>query len=255
MNRHLPKPDYTALDLAPAPADRPYILMNMVMSLDGKAVVEGTEKGIGSKTDQRLMRELRVNADIVLSGAGTLRASGTSSRLDDTALEQLRVDRGKPRFPTAAVVSATGDLPLEKLFFTARDFDAVLFLAAEAPAKCHRAAEATGRPVVVLPGAELIPAMLKHMRHQMDAEVLLVEGGPTLNAQLFQLGVVDEYFVTLGPVIVGGRDTKTPVGGEASFGRAQLPRYDLVWAVPNYETGEVYCRYRRGIPIPAQPSP
>lgn len=86
--------------------------------------------------------------------------------------------------------------------------------------------------------------MLKHMRTKLGAEVLLVEGGPTVNAELFRLGVVDEYFVTIGPVIVGGRDTKTPVTGPVAFTRKELPHFDLVWAIPNADTSEIYCRYR-----------
>lgn len=237
------KPDYRSLDFPPAPPGRPYIYTNMVMSLDGKVVVEGTEQGIGSTTDQRLMRELRVNADVVLNGAGTLRASGTSSRLGDAGLEQLRLDRGKGRFPTAAVVSASGNLPLDKIFFTARDFDAVVYLSENAPAHRRTAVEATGRPVHTLPGNNPVPAMLRHMREELGAEALLVEGGPTVNAELFHLGVVDEYFLTIGPVIVGGARTLTPVAGEP-FTRATLPRFDLVSCVPNAETGEIYCRYR-----------
>ncbi len=31
---------------------------------------------------------------------------------------------------------------------------------------------------------------------------MVLEGGPTLNAELFALGLVDEFFLTLGPVIV-----------------------------------------------------
>ena len=161
------KPDYTALDLQPAPPGRPYVLTNMVMSLDGKAAVEGTEQGLGSKVDQRLMRELRLNADIVLSGAGTLRATGTSSRLGDPILEQVRISRGKPRFPIAAVISESGDLPLDKVFFTARDFDAVVYLSKGAPAQRRAALAATGRPVYPLPLLNPVAAMLKHMRHDL----------------------------------------------------------------------------------------
>lgn len=238
------KPDYTTLDLPPAPAERPYILINMVMSMDGKVVVDGTEQGIGSKVDQRLMRELRVSADVVLNGASTLRASGTSSRLNDPILEQIRISRGKPQYPIAATLSASGDLPLDKVFFTARDFDAVVYLSKSAPKEARSAIKATGRPVIDLPVRAPIPAMLKHMRTELGAEVLLLEGGPTVNAEMFHLGLVDEFFVTVGPVIVGGRGTKTPVTGENPFTRKTLPHFDLVWAVPNAATSEIYCRYR-----------
>jgi 2,5-diamino-6-(ribosylamino)-4(3H)-pyrimidinone 5'-phosphate reductase len=238
------RPDYSSLDLPPPPAGRPYVLMNMVMSADGKVVIDGTEQGIGSKADQRLMRELRVNADIVLNGASTLRASGTSSRLGDAALEELRISRGKSRSPVAATLSASGDLPLDRLFFTARDFEAVVYLSERAPAEKRAAIEATGRPVVVLPAGGDIQAMLGHMRHELGAQVLLAEGGPTVNAQLFELGCVDEYFLTLGPVIVAGRDTLTAVEGARAFGRENVKRLELVTAAPNTETGEVYLRYR-----------
>lgn len=238
------KPDYTALDLPEPPADRPYILMNMVMSADGKVVIEGTEAGIGSKTDQRLMRELRVNADAVLNGANTLRASGSSSRLGDEGLEQLRIANGKPRFPIAVSLSRSGNLPLDKIFFTARDFDAVVYLSDAAPAERRASLVATGRPIYLVPAGGEIAAMLAHMRQQLNSRVLLVEGGPTVNAQMYALGVVDEYFLTIGPVIVGGRDTLTAVEGADAFSRDDVKHLVLIAAVPNPETNEVYLRYR-----------
>lgn len=243
MNRKLPTPDYTSLDFPPPPPDRPYVLVNMVMSADGKVVVDGTEQGIGSKADQRLMRELRVNADIVLNGAGTLRASGSSSRLGDPALEELRLQRGKPRLPVAATISASGELPLDRLFFTATDFEAVVYLAHSTPPGRCEDIEATGRHVVLLPPESSIEAMLRHMRHDLGANVLLCEGGPSLNAQMFRLDAVDEYFVTVGPVIVGGEKTLTPVEGDP-YTRETLRQLELVSAVPNPGTSEVYCRYR-----------
>ena len=98
------QPDYTSLRFeAPAWAGRPYVITNMVMSADGKVVLGETEHGLGSATDQRLMRELRLHADIVLNGAGTLRKSGTSSRLGSDRLTALRRERGKPAAPIAAV--------------------------------------------------------------------------------------------------------------------------------------------------------
>jgi riboflavin biosynthesis pyrimidine reductase len=240
----MPKPDYTLLDLPPVPADRPYVLLNMVMSIDGKVVLDETEAGIGSAVDQRLMRELRVNADVVLNGAETLRKSGSSPRLGGfRELEVLREERGKPRFPIAATISRGGDLPLDRLFFTATDFDALVYLGEEAPEGRRRAIEAAGRPVVMLPREGRFPAMLRHMREELGAQVLLLEGGPTVNAEFFAIGAIDEVFLTVGPIVVGGSETLTPVGG-LPFPGERAPRLDLVWAVPNEATQEVYLRYR-----------
>lgn len=240
----MPKPDYTHLELPEPPSDRPYVLLNMVASVDGKVVVDGTEQGIGSKVDQLLMRELRVNADVLLNGAGTLRKSGASPRLGGPTLEAVRAQRGKPRFPLAAIVSRSGNLPLDATFFTADDFDAVVFLSDTAADERRAAIAGTGRLVIPVPAGGEVPALLRYLRVERDARVLLCEGGPDINAELFAIDAVDELFLTIGPVIVGGRDVLTAVTGERPYSRRELPRLQLVSAVANEETDEVYLRYR-----------
>jgi riboflavin-specific deaminase-like protein len=238
------KPDYTSLTLPEPPTDRPYVLVNMVMSLDGKVVLGDTEQGIGSKVDQRLMRELRVLADVVLNGAETLRKSGTSPRLGGfEELEVLRKNRGKSRFPIGAVVSSSGDLPLEKMFFTSDEFRAIVYLGEEAPAERRAAVEATGREVVILPREKRFETMLGHMRRELGAVVVLLEGGPTVNAGMLAADAIDELFFSVGPLLIGGRETITPVEG-AGFNAMTAPRLDLVSATPNEETHELYLRYR-----------
>ena len=216
----------------------------MVASADGKAVIEGTEKGLGSPTDRRLMRELRVHADVVLSGAGTLRASGTSSLLGAEDLRALRRARGKEDAPIAAVLSRSGNLPLQQAFFQRRDFEALVYLSEEAPAKHRRALQETGRPVHVVPAATAIPTMMRHMHDGLGARLLLVEGGPMILGQLFEHDFVDEYFLTLSGVIVGG-GAPTPVEGSQLSTLERIVRFGLVSAVANEEAGEVYLRFRR----------
>jgi riboflavin biosynthesis pyrimidine reductase len=238
------RPDYTAIEFPPAPPDRPYAVLNMVMSVDGKVAIDGIEKGLGSAVDHRLMRELRVHADVILNGAETLRRTGASPRLGYADLDALRAGRGARPLPLAATLSRSGDLPFERIFFTARDFDAVVYLSESCTPERRAAVEAAGRPVVMLPAGREIPAMLRHMRHDLDASLLVLETGPTLNAELFALDAIDEFFVTVGPLIVGGAASLTPVGGDGAFSLETARRLHLISAVPNEETGEVYLRYR-----------
>ncbi len=238
------KPDYSQLELPSPLPERPYVLMNMVMSVDGKAVVDGDEGGLGSDIDRRLMREVRTNADVILVGASTLRATGASSRLGAEDLEQIRIDSGRSRFPMASLLSRSGALPLEKIFFTARDFDAVVYLTDETPEQAFEAARDTGRPVVRLPSADTVRAMLRHMRGELGAEVLLLEGGPSTNAEFFRRNLVDELFVTVGAVVVGGRETPTIVEGPGGGSTKDLVPMQLVSATPNAETDELYLRYK-----------
>jgi len=238
------RPDYTTLTFPPPSGDRPYVVANMVSAVDGKVTIEGTERGLGSKTDQLLMRELRVHADVVLNGAGTLRASGTSSRLDAEYLERLRAERGKTPRPVAAVISRSGDLPLDRAFFTSDAFEAVVFLSSAAPAARRAAIAETGRPVVDVPDGEELRAALQHMRRTLRCELLLVEGGPHLNGALLAADALDELFLTLGPVLVAGPDGMTAVENEVPPSIDGSTSLDLIHAIPNPETNEVYLRYR-----------
>ena len=239
------KPDYVSLDFGDPPPDRPFVYTNMVMSADGKVVIEDTERGLGSAVDQRLMRELRVNADVVLNGAGTLRTSGSSSRLNDPELTAIREARGLSPNPIAAVLTGTGKLPLDRLFFSSDEFRAIVYLGSDAASAQADAIRETGREVVTVPADDPVPAMLRHMREELGARHVLVEGGPTLNGMLFDRGMVDEYFVTLGPRVVGGEETLTPVRSDRASTAALVQQLELVSAVPNPATGEVYLRYRR----------
>ena len=132
--------DYTQLSFPDPPADRPFVAINMVMSADGRTVIDGTERGLGSKLDQRLMRELRVHFDVVMNGGATFRASGTSARLNDPGAgtvapgsRHVRIaDRRRPdpqRRPSAGA-----------RFFTDHGFEAVIYLSSAAPDTVRRRA-------------------------------------------------------------------------------------------------------------------
>lgn len=236
--------DYASLELPDPPAGRPYAAINMVMTADGRTVVGGTERGIGSAADQRLMRELRVHFDVVLNGGGTFRASGTSARLGREDLRALRVSRGLPPSPIAAVLTRSGDLPAGRRFFTDDSFEAVIYLASDAPAGALERLAALGRPVVVVPADRAPAAALEHMRDELGARRVLAEGGARLNGELLRAGLVDEFFLTLAPRIAGGETAHPAAAWPGEPTLAGMRELELVAAVPCGETGEVFLRYR-----------
>lgn len=64
--------------------DRPFLAMNFVVTLDGRATIEGRSGPIGSEADTEMLVGLRSRFDAVMIGAGTMRAerySGLSKRL------------------------------------------------------------------------------------------------------------------------------------------------------------------------------
>ena len=57
-------------------ASRPFVFVNMIATVDGRAARDGRSATIGGEADLELLLELRTIADAVLIGTGTLRAEG-----------------------------------------------------------------------------------------------------------------------------------------------------------------------------------
>jgi riboflavin biosynthesis pyrimidine reductase len=57
-------------------ADRPFVAMNFVATVDGRATIEGRSGPIGSEVDTAMLVALRTRFDAVMIGAGTKRAEG-----------------------------------------------------------------------------------------------------------------------------------------------------------------------------------
>jgi riboflavin biosynthesis pyrimidine reductase len=236
---------YLDLDFPAPPLERPYVIVNMVGSIDGKAALDGTEQGLGSLEDYRRMQELRARADAVLNGAGTLRQSGATARIDEPDLVAWRRAHGKGSdFPLGLLLTHGGDFPLTGDYFDGSGLAAVVFGTAIPAA---RAAEIEARGPVVVPIADGPPGLrqaLAYLRQERGVTLLLCEGGPGTNAELLAAGCVDEWFQTLSPTLVGGHDTLTTLTGPSAYGRADVPRCELRSALANAATSELYLRYR-----------
>lgn len=199
----------------------------MVATLDGRAALNGSAVGIGSTLDKRLMRELRAEADVVLHGAGTVRADPLSARVPPDLVEQ-RVAHGLTRQPLGAIITHSGNLPATHPYYESAT---VVYVTAAADRSV-----AVGGPLVEVCHVESVAEAVLDLGRR-GARRILCEGGPTLNASLFEAGLVDDVFVTIAPKLVGGDDPLTIVKG-GSFGTLVLELRSLVEV-----EGELYLRY------------
>ncbi len=205
-------------DLAiPLRNDRPTVIANFVESLDGAVALDpdghtdgGTVSGY-SPTDRFVMGLLRAMADIVLVGAGTLRASAgtgwTPARVYPRAAEayrELRQRLGLAPDPVTLIVTARGDLDPRHPAF--RDPDQAIVIAAPRATarRLRRLGFRDGISIeTVGDGDRVPPAALVDLAGRLGARVLLSEGGPHVLAGLAGAGLLDELFLTLAPQLVG----------------------------------------------------
>jgi 2,5-diamino-6-(ribosylamino)-4(3H)-pyrimidinone 5'-phosphate reductase len=212
---------------------RPYVIVNMVASIDGKTAVYGRSSQIGSRTDRQTMRNLRSKADAVMIGAGTLRSERLSLGLDDAPLGPQ---------PLAVIATNTGDAPLERNLIVAESQEVLVITTQHARANLDNQLGERARVfrMAATPSGDVdLREALQILKTDHAVDLLLVEGGPSLNHALISCNLADEFFLTLAPRLIGGTtsEARTTLDGTPLDSRtASLLSI-------HHAAGELFVRY------------
>ena len=232
---------YDDLEL-PSGRERPYTAIQMVMTVDG-AIKGPTDDywPISLEADQRTFRRFRMRFDAVLHGARTL-----GMRIDrymwskELQRERRRRDLHEP--PLFIVVSNSGRIdPADQVFQRRRYPVTPLVVTPQAAAVTEGLSEVAE---IVRMGAERLDlaGLMRYLAAERGVRRLVCEGGAILNYHMLAAGLVDEFFITVTPSIIGEPRPRTAVEGPAALPSDQLQRLDLLSAITH--GGEVFLRYR-----------
>src|SRR5918996_383443 len=155
-----PAEQYSGLGLVElAHPDRPYVVTNFALTLDGRATIDGRSAPIGDRTDSEVLHRLRTQVDAVMIGTDSL------------------------------------DLPWDAGLFTAGFGRVLIFTSsdAEIPDTATKVRVERHRGRVDLRRA------MSRLHDERGVRAVLCEGGPHLHANLVSAGLVDEMFITLAP--------------------------------------------------------
>jgi riboflavin-specific deaminase-like protein len=216
-----------------APPGRPYLALNMVSSLDGKATIDWRTRGLSSELDRRLFHHLRTQADAVMVGAGTARVEGYGRMVKGEELREKRRDEGLDPDPLAVIVSARLDLPADLPLLNEPQQRVVIATGSDATLP-HLAAQ-----VEYLRIGDDLPVLMARLREEHGVRSVLCEGGPTLNSHLLAADLIDELFLTLHPKLSGGAAALTIVAGRTLVAPAQLELVSLAEG-----DGDLFTRWR-----------
>jgi riboflavin-specific deaminase-like protein len=185
-----------------APPDRPYLVLNMVETLDGRIAIDGRSGPIGDDADRELFHGLRTQADAVMVGAGTIRTERYGRMVRRPDRRERRVAEGLSADPLAVVVSARLNLPEDLPLLQDPDSTVAILTASEdelppTPARVHYLRGPAGIELELRP-------LLERLRAEHGVRSILCEGGPSLNESLVREGLVDELFLSLAPKLAGG---------------------------------------------------
>jgi riboflavin-specific deaminase-like protein len=190
-------------DERPAPRSRPWIVVNMVAAVDGAVSVAGRSAGLSGPADRTIFHALRAVADMILVGAGTVRDENYGPPKTSAADQRARLARGQAAYPTIAVVSGRLHLDADAHLFDDTP-TRPLVIGTERAEPARRAALARVADVETAGDQTVDASRMVQLLRARGAEVVVCEGGPTLNGTLLAAGVVDELCLTISPLVAAG---------------------------------------------------
>ncbi|MEO1146964.1 MAG: RibD family protein [Cyanobacteria bacterium J06638_22] len=232
---------------------RPRITVVLAMSADGKiADAMRSPARFGSDHDRAHLEARLAEADAVLSGASTLRAYGTILPISSPEAITARQDRQQPPQPIYIICSHSGRLDPTLRFF--RQPVPRWLLTTEAGGVIWQKEQQAGRfeTILTVPehGDSLNWAIALPTLYQQGIRRLVLAGGGQLVASLLAMGAIDELWLTLCPLLLGGKDAPTPVDG-VGLPTALAPRLQLC-SVKTVED-EVFLHYKVRPQVDAPP--
>lgn len=189
----------------------PFVVAKFAMSLDGKIATHiGDSKWISSEESRKHVHYLRHIVDAIMVGAGTvlvdnpqLSARGCSGRGGKTKLQPLRV-----------IIDGKGRTPPSSEVFK-QPGGTLVAVAESLEAEKAKALKEVGSELIELPAEHGVIDLAELLRVLGKRQItsVLVEGGNGLFGSLFDYGLIDKVSAFISPVIIGGENAKSAVGG------------------------------------------
>ena len=233
MRRLLPEPatdvdpvEAYASDSRPARPGRPWVLVNMIQSLDGGTAVNGLSGGLGGPADLAVFRAIRAVPDVILVGAATAREEKYKPPNLAADVAAQRQARGQSAAPRLAVMSRSANFAPDEAWLEPTSDGAKPFLIVPDDAPAHRLDALADRVEVITAGhASVDLRSTMGSLGRAGARVVLSEGGPSVNGQLVAADLVDEVCLSLSPALVAGGSERIAHGDDPDLiHRFQLTR-------------------------------
>jgi riboflavin biosynthesis pyrimidine reductase len=231
--------DLEALYGYPEELTRPWVQVNFVTSADGAVSVDDRSEGLSHPADKRVFLLGRNLADVILVGAGTVRAEGYGGVKMSAERARRRKRLGLSEIPPIAVVSGSARIDPDCDLLTDTEVPPIVITTAHAPYE-RRAALAEAGADILIAGEQMVDltAAVTELGRRGLRRVDC-EGGPHLFGELIAENLVDQLCLTVSPLLAGAGADRIAVGRATSESRS------LELASLLFEDGFSMLRYRR----------
>jgi 2,5-diamino-6-(ribosylamino)-4(3H)-pyrimidinone 5'-phosphate reductase len=209
---------------------RPYVVVNIAMSADGKiSTRERRQVRISGAQDFTRVDRLKAGCDAVMVGIGTVLADDPSLTVKSEECRKYRRKQGWDDHPVRIVVDSTCRIPPDASILHKGEGKRVVAVSRRADATKISLLEE--KATVIIAGEDEVDlCALMNKLGAMGVHRVLVEGGGTLIAGLIEADLVNEIYTFIGNIIIGGKDSPTFTDGEGFIVESAFPRLRLLEA-------------------------
>ena len=184
--------------------EKPYVILNSAMTLDGKMATRTGSSKISGKEDLIRVHELRKEVDAIMVGINTV-------LVDDPKLTAHKISSDRKDNPLRVIVDSRARTPESSRVLNS----AAATLIAVTESASHLKIEMLKKSADVVVCGQKQVDLEKLMDYLFDMGIrsLMLEGGSTLNYSMLSSGLVSEIRVCIAPMIAGGKYAKTLADG------------------------------------------
>ena len=181
---------------------RPFVAIKFACSLDGRtATYSGDSKWITNEAVREFSRDLRGQYQAILVGTNTV--------LKDNP--HLGVRNKKYKDPLRVILDA--ELKIKPTAQVYRDSNVLVFTSSSDNKKLKQFAT-KGIEVIKIAGKKITVKTILQELTKRKIISLFVEGGAELQGSFVDAKLVDKFYIFFAPVIIGGKDAVSAIGGE-----------------------------------------
>jgi 2,5-diamino-6-(ribosylamino)-4(3H)-pyrimidinone 5'-phosphate reductase len=184
--------------------NKPYVILNSAMTIDGKIATKTGNSEISGIEDLIRVHKLRKDVDAIMVGINTVIA-------DDPRLTVHKIPANIEDNPIRVVIDSKARTPLSSRILNSDAPTLIVVCEAASSKKIKRLNEIVEVMICGKTSIDLNTLMEKLALKGIKS--LMLEGGSTLNYSMLMEGLVSEMRICIAPMVVGGKDAKTLADG------------------------------------------
>jgi 2,5-diamino-6-(ribosylamino)-4(3H)-pyrimidinone 5'-phosphate reductase len=183
----------------------PKIILSAAISIDGKIATRTGDSKLSSKKDLTRLHKLRSQVDAIIIGKNTVNK--------DNPLLTVRYSKGKN--PIRIILDSHGTISNKsKILQTSNKVKTIIVVTKKITKKNLQKLKKFSVEIIIVGENQVNIKSLIKILSKRKIKTILLEGGGTINWEFIKNNLVDEFFITITPFILGGKDAITLVQGE-----------------------------------------